>query len=396
MIYTVSDFLKSYDDCVRIIAGQGGIVRPVREVGILDYELIPGLKNKYQRTNFVSDQLVLSTFLYTKDDAYQIGEAVKYLVAQGTSGLVIKNVFHLQIPEAAIRYANARNFPLMVTTSDSFFFDRVIADIDAQANMLAQNAEVQQRIDSLRMLALPQRPDVSGVRSIAAQLNPSFREQCLALWVPRLSRFFAEDFLEIERLYRASELCKVGNLFASYDDGVLLIVTSDLEYDIDSDTIVQALLNDLHIQQQSISLGVSGIHYSIDELPIALIESQRCAALAVHRGGSIVRHDTLGTLSVLLASADTPTAQAFERRILEPLRVHDAESNGHLIETLFSYCESGFSVSATAGHLVQHPNTIRYRLEQIASLTGLSYKKPTDMEQLSLARQIALCNAVLP
>lgn len=90
MLYTISDFSREYEGSVRLIAGSDGVSCAVSGVGILDYELMPGLKNKYQRANFSSDEIVLSTFLYAKDDPYLITEAVKYLVAKGTSGLIIK------------------------------------------------------------------------------------------------------------------------------------------------------------------------------------------------------------------------------------------------------------------------------------------------------------------
>ena len=105
MLYTISDFSREYEGSVRLIAGSDGVSRAVSGVGILDYELMPGLKSKYQRVNFSSDEIVLSTFLYAKDDPYLITEAVKYLVAKGTSGLIIKNVLHIPIPDQAIRYA---------------------------------------------------------------------------------------------------------------------------------------------------------------------------------------------------------------------------------------------------------------------------------------------------
>lgn len=76
MLYTISDFSREYEGSVRLITGSDGVSRAVSGVGILDYELMPGLKNKYQRVNFSPDEIVLSTFLYAKDDPYLITEAV--------------------------------------------------------------------------------------------------------------------------------------------------------------------------------------------------------------------------------------------------------------------------------------------------------------------------------
>ena len=152
MLYTISNFSREYEGSVRLIAGSDGVSRAVSGVGILDYELMPGLKNKYQRANFSSDEIVLSTFLYAKDDPYLITEAVKYLVAKGTSGLIIKNVLHIPIPDQAIRYANARHYPVFLTTDDSLFFDSVIYEVKRHIEQLASIDFAQREIDALLSL----------------------------------------------------------------------------------------------------------------------------------------------------------------------------------------------------------------------------------------------------
>lgn len=43
----------------------------------------------------------------------------------------------------------------------------------------------------------------------------------------------------------------------------------------------------------------------------------------------------------------------------------------------------------------QHENTIRYRLEKIATLTGLDFKIQPQMEELSLAIRIDTCIRLL-
>jgi len=190
MLYTVSDFLATHSDQVRIIAGSGGLSRPISEVGILDYELMPGLKEKFRRNNFYERQLVLSTFLYAKDDPYQIVEAVKYLVGKGTSGLVIKNVLRLPLSDAALRYADARNFPLMLVTSDEAFFDVLVGDVNARVRELASAEFSQHALDALWLAA----DDSEKARATARQLCPSFREECMVLFARAEEPLSSESF----------------------------------------------------------------------------------------------------------------------------------------------------------------------------------------------------------
>lgn len=40
MVFTVSDFYHLHEGDLALVAGSGGLTRPVDSVGILDYELI--------------------------------------------------------------------------------------------------------------------------------------------------------------------------------------------------------------------------------------------------------------------------------------------------------------------------------------------------------------------
>ena len=50
----------------------------------------------------------------------------------------------------------------------------------------------------------------------------------------------------------------------------------------------------------------------------------------------------------------------------------------------------------TAAALTQHENTVRYRLEKIRTVCGLSYRFAADGEQLSLAAKIHMARTLLP
>lgn len=67
-MYTISDFHKTYKNSLKLIAGAGGLSNPVKLAGFLDYELVPELKNKYYHSNLEKDQLLLSSFLYARNN----------------------------------------------------------------------------------------------------------------------------------------------------------------------------------------------------------------------------------------------------------------------------------------------------------------------------------------
>ncbi|WP_081795275.1 PucR family transcriptional regulator [Nocardioides sp. URHA0020] len=74
------------------------------------------------------------------------------------------------------------------------------------------------------------------------------------------------------------------------------------------------------------------------------------------------------------------------RHLVEEVYLPLLNARGTLIETISSYFQQGSSIEATARHLFVHPNTVRYRLRQVAELTGFS---PTDPRE-ALTLEIAL------
>jgi sugar diacid utilization regulator len=62
-----------------------------------------------------------------------------------------------------------------------------------------------------------------------------------------------------------------------------------------------------------------------------------------------------------------------------------AQARATLIETLAAYFGSGGSLEAAARELFVHPNTVRYRLRQVADLTGYTATRPRDALTLQVA-----------
>ena len=386
MLYTVSDLSREYGGSIRLIAGSDGLARAVSGVGILDYELMPGLKNKYQRVNFSSDEIVLSTFLYAKDDPYLITEAVKYLVGKGTSGLIIKNALHIPIPDQAIRYANVRHFPVFLTTDDSLFFDRVIYDVNRHIERLASIDFAQREIDALGAETSPE-----AVERRIRGLNPSFLDEAIALFASFEEPLTPHEFLKIEDLCAKSALTGCHNMLASYDGGLLFVATGDPEQTLDVDRILQAfteLIEAGGVDGGTSGLGISDTLFGSDAVAQAISQAIRAERLSCQRAEGPVRYAQLGILRTVMPFAETPEMRSFSEAILSPIREHDSEHGSELESTLAAYIENDRRIEQTAEQTGQHPNTIRYRLDKIAALTGLSYKHASEMEQLSLAYAI--------
>jgi sugar diacid utilization regulator len=73
------------------------------------------------------------------------------------------------------------------------------------------------------------------------------------------------------------------------------------------------------------------------------------------------------------------------RHLVDEVYLPLVHARGTLIETLTVYLESGGSIEATGRALFVHPNTVRYRLKQVAELTGFSPSDPRDGFVLQIA-----------
>ncbi len=73
------------------------------------------------------------------------------------------------------------------------------------------------------------------------------------------------------------------------------------------------------------------------------------------------------------------------RHLVDEIYLPLVHARGTLIETLTVYLESGGSIEATGRALFVHPNTVRYRLKQVAELTGFSPSDPRDGFVLQIA-----------
>jgi PucR-like helix-turn-helix protein/diguanylate cyclase with GGDEF domain len=73
------------------------------------------------------------------------------------------------------------------------------------------------------------------------------------------------------------------------------------------------------------------------------------------------------------------------RHLIEEIYLPLTAAKGTLIETLTAYFHHGSSMEATARALFVHPNTVRYRLRQVAELSGCLPSQPRDAFTLQIA-----------
>lgn len=148
-----------------------------------------------------------------------------------------------------------------------------------------------------------------------------------------------------------------------------------------------ALLQRLRADTEStINIGIGRYHPGIQGLAHSY-EDARAALLLGSRFQGANRVHCLGELGVaaFVGVADEQTKIDLARYLLTPLD-HEPE----LLETLNIFFEENCCPSTAAKRLSIHRNTLGYRLDKIASLTGLEPRKFDDAVQMRLCLLLRL------
>lgn len=135
-------------------------------------------------------------------------------------------------------------------------------------------------------------------------------------------------------------------------------------------------------------MGVSRFTSELSGLRKAFEEA--LAALKVGRKlqgrGSVMHFEGVGSYKLLLSiwEHDPEELRTLYQETIDAVDRYDKQSDSQLVHTLVTYLGNDENLSKTAQDLYAHRHTVRYRLQKIADITGLSVFRSEDKERLSL------------
>jgi hypothetical protein len=132
-------------------------------------------------------------------------------------------------------------------------------------------------------------------------------------------------------------------------------------------------------------VGISRPFASPAHAPAALREAQLAAQCLPP--GSTGTHVYGSSPVALLAAASPDTAAEVARTVLGPLRALPPAEQAVMLDTLDAWFAAGGSTASAAARLHCHRNTVLYRLNRIADLTGHRVTEPCSAAQLYIALQ---------
>ena len=537
----ISNFPEFAD--LKLIAGRGGLNKAVEKCGILDYEFVEGVREKWYNTNFRDENMIVMTsFLYAKDNEYLIMDAVKNLTSRKCSGLIIKNIFHLPIHENVIRYADTMNFPILViegsnihfedlivliserirhyellhyreskvdeilrsgsdyrllesisydinptfktdmvamffkakgqfgpreylkmekliedsalmTASDSMFYYRdgffiihsreMFTCVDAeklakpfiemfgeaaggfrvgisavhhllwQIKNCFEESKYAASLDSGEAVLISERirhyellhyreskvdeilrsgSDYRLLESISYDINPTFKTDMVAMFFKAKGQFGPREYLKMEKLIEDSALMTASDSMFYYRDGFFIIHSREMFTCVDAEKLAKPFIEMFGEAAGGFRVGISAVHHLLWQIKNCFEESKYAASLDSGEASGYVLYENLGIYKVILPYCTDSVMKEFCRDYIKPLEDYDLETKGNLLETAINYVLNGADIQKTAQAMLQHKNTIRYRLKNISNIIGMNVFETKNYEILSFAVRIFICN----
>lgn len=137
------------------------------------------------------------------------------------------------------------------------------------------------------------------------------------------------------------------------------------------------------------AIGLGRLAANWREFPRSANEAERALRWVLSNAkATVAYYGDLGSERLLAAIPDREELARFHDEQLQPIVTYDAEREGDLIHTLQVFFANGGQIARAAQVLSIHPNTLKYRLDQVTQLTGRNPRDPNVALDLQLALKI--------
>jgi len=142
--------------------------------------------------------------------------------------------------------------------------------------------------------------------------------------------------------------------------------------------------------EATLTVGIGGRCREPAEIAQAYAQARRTIEIArrLGRQGEVVAFDELGIHRLLLQVPDLGELRSFAEEVLGRLDAHDRRHRAGYRKTLAVYLRENGSLQRAAAQLHVHPNTVTYRLNRAAEITGLDLGRYQDRLMAQVALEI--------
>ncbi len=356
-----------------LVAGEKGLNRLVSRIGLLDHEMINPIKGQ-----FVEGEFALSTLLAAKEQPELIYTSVEYLIECGSSGLGVKDIFFKELPSEVLTLAEANDFPIFMF-DNSVYFEDIITDFKTFIDRMRSEEMITSSFESILETSVSNEKIMDVFQRVMGAYNGRYQIEYLRFkdTIPE------EAFLALKGHQLTKRLLILFT--AVYKGGLFIVHKVEESFDL------EALLEQESFGKRTDYLyGQCAIYEKGLSFRNALIESLTNCRIAEVENLSNCRSDQRGVYQLIAAFGDRDSFQAFKDLHLEPILRYDQSNNTTLLETVVAFVQNEGEIKATAKAMVQHDNTIRYRLSKVRSLLAIEGSDSVLYERLSIAVKLYL------
>ena len=137
----------------------------------------------------------------------------------------------------------------------------------------------------------------------------------------------------------------------------------------------------------TITLGVGGYRENISHVHQSYEEARAAINLgyALNWYDRALFYDEMSIYRIMMPILESPDAMSCCKRCLEPLVQYDRENGRYLLDTLRHISRSDWNIKLAAERMFLHPNSVKYRFEQICNLLNMNLRERNDRLLVELA-----------
>lgn len=357
-----------------LVAGQKGLERPIERIGVLDYEIVEGI-----RGDFFPGDFVLTSFTAARGDIQLVKSCIEDLISCKVSALAIKTIYYQTLPEEILALADYHGLPIFLFDR-SVCFEYIIEDLMDALHARSRMGLLASKVDIL----FQNRLKSSDIRQLALEINRHFKESHVCVYFKEKGYTHERNTLKLAERYQRSTLRPVHHTMIKYQEGLLFVLTSTQISDKAVNMDIFHVMKQLGMKNTSYAIGISESKSSLDLLDRSVKEAIYAAESGILEENERQHYREMGIYKLLLPYKDDPWLKDFSTDILTPIKDYD---QGKLMETAEMYILQSGDIKKTSEALFQHINTIRYRLNKMQSLIGVT-SHGDFYEQLSVAIKI--------
>lgn len=381
MAVTVKDLLNlEVMRDFKLMAGEGGLNKPIKETEILDFEFVTDMKSTRDRI-FNGESLVLTSLLFAKDNPDIILEAIKWIYEMNVSALAFKPVIFKDLPEEVINFANKKDFPILSFGRDEFFEDIIFA--------IKEETSIDNKLLALELLienATNNNLTLSDDIRLKEKLNPNFKQyiRCIFIEEQGMDEFKAKE--KIKKIFIPEKISR-KILISKYKNMYCIILSQDEEAESRFDALLQDVLVAVEIATNEITIGISRISGEEGILNKLIKEAYWSLIVAKVENTEKINFDNIGIYKMLMPYINDVNITNYMEEYLAPL-FSEEEKDGELLRTAVEYIKSKGDMVETSRRMFCHKNTIRYRIGKLQEKLDYKSTEREFYENLSMAIKI--------